>query len=158
MEQAGNLDELYATHSVTLGRFMFKLTRNREEAKDLVHDVFLKLCQQERMPEHPKGWLNLTGYRLFVDQWRRNRRISWTPLDSQAASVMSDPEQAVIDREFDRLVRRLLLRFKPRMRAAIYMRIYKQISYGDIARQLDCSENTVKSYIRRGKSQLSKWM
>jgi RNA polymerase sigma-70 factor (ECF subfamily) len=68
------------------------------------------------------------------------------------------PEQAVIDREFERQVRMLLLRFTPRMRTAMYLRIYKQESYGDIARRLDCPENTVKSIIRRGRTKLSTWL
>ncbi|WP_167747076.1 RNA polymerase sigma factor [Cohnella luojiensis] len=158
MEPTTNLDELYVQHSVHLSSFMYKLTRNQEEAKDLVQEIFLKLCQQDRVPEHPKEWLSLTGYRLFVDQWRRKRRISWLPLDYQAASNHTTPEQAVLDREFERQVLLLLLRFTTQMRTALYLRIFKQASYGEIARLLMCSENTVKSFIRRGKMQLSKWL
>ncbi|MCD9026212.1 RNA polymerase sigma factor [Cohnella silvisoli] len=155
---AANLNDLYTAHSVNLSRFMLRLTRNQEEANDLVQDTFLKLCQQDNLPEHPKEWLSLTGYRLFVDQWRRKQRISGLPLHYLAVSNPDTPEQAVLDMEFDRFVRRLLLRFKPRMRTALYLRIYKQTSYGEIAQLLDCSENTVKSFVRRGKSQLSKWL
>ncbi|MBP1996100.1 RNA polymerase sigma factor [Paenibacillus eucommiae] len=150
------LDELYAEHSVYLNKFMLKLTRNREEAADLVQEIFLRLCEQESLPEHPKSWLSQTGYRLFIDQWRRKQRISWLPLDHYAVSSQTTPEQVVLDMEFKRFVRRLLLQLKPRMHAALYLRIYKQSSYREIARQLDCSENTVKSFVRRGKAQLSK--
>ncbi|QMV41148.1 RNA polymerase sigma factor [Cohnella cholangitidis] len=153
-----DLGEWYTAHSVYLNKFMLNLTRNREEAADLVQDIFLKLCQQDNLPEHPREWLSLTGYRLFVDQWRRKRRISWLPLDYQATSSLVTPEQAVLNMEFESLVRRLLRRFKTRVRTAMMLRIYGQSSYGEIARLLDCSENTVKSFVRRGKMQLSRWL
>ncbi|QJD84429.1 RNA polymerase sigma factor [Cohnella herbarum] len=153
-----DLGELYTAHYLYLNKFMLNLTRNREEAADLVQEIFLRLCQQNRLPEHAKEWLALTGYRLFVDQWRRKRRVSWQPLDDSAISNRTTPEQAVLDREFERLVRRLLLRFNSRMRTALYLRFYKQFSCGEIARLLDCPENTVKSYLRRGRKQLSAWL
>ncbi|WP_090579613.1 sigma factor-like helix-turn-helix DNA-binding protein [Paenibacillus sp. OV219] len=38
------------------------------------------------------------------------------------------------------------------------MRIFKQSSYSEIAGQLGCNENTVKTQIRRGRAQLAEWM
>jgi RNA polymerase sigma factor (sigma-70 family) len=158
MEQAAaNLDELYTTHSVYLNRFMFKLTRNQEEAADLVQEIFLRLCQKDDLPEHPKEWMSLTGYRLFVDQWRRKQRCSRLPLDHSMPNH-NITEQAVLDREFERLVRLLLLRLNPLSRTAIHLRVFEHCSYGEISRRLGCPENTVKSCIRRGRAQLSRWL
>jgi len=154
---AANLDELYTAHSVYLRRYMHKLTGNQEEAADLVQEIFLKLCQQDNLPEHPKAWLSRTGYRLFVDHWRRRQRRSRLQLDEGLSNPIT-PEQALLDMEFDTLVRRLLLRFQPRTRTAFYLRIYKHFSYGEIAKLLGCSENTIKSCMRRGKAQLLHWL
>jgi RNA polymerase sigma factor (sigma-70 family) len=151
------LDELYAAHSVYLNKYMFKLTRNQEEAADLVQEIFLRLCQKDNLPEHPKEWLARTGYWLFIDQWRRKQRYSKLPIDHGLPSC-DTTEQAVLDREFERLVRLLLLRLKPLSRTAFHLRIYEQCSYGEISRLLGCSENTVKSCIRRGREQISKWL
>ncbi|GGD58721.1 RNA polymerase sigma factor [Paenibacillus nasutitermitis] len=158
MEQAAvNLDELYAAHSAYLNKYMYKLTRDREDAADLVQDIFLKLCLQGSLPDHPKAWLSQTGYRLFIDQWRRKQRLSQLQLEKAYCNIAA-PEQAALDREFERYVDRLLLRLNPRMRTALYLRIYRHSSYEEIARMLDCSQNTVKTFIRRGKAQLSKWL
>jgi RNA polymerase sigma factor (sigma-70 family) len=158
MEQAAaNLDELYTAHSVYLNKYMFNLTRNREEAADLVQEIFLRLCQQDSLPEHPKSWLARTGYWLFIDQWRRNQRYSRLPLDHGLPNC-DTTEQAVLDREFERFLRLQLLRLKPLSRNVIHLRVFKQYSYNEISRQLGCPENTVKSCIRRGRAQLSKWL
>ncbi|MFD0711219.1 RNA polymerase sigma factor [Paenibacillus sp. GCM10027626] len=159
MEQmAANLDELYEMHSGYLNKYMLNLTRNREEAADLVQEIFLRLCQQERLPEHPKSWLSQTGYRLFIDQWRRKQRFARILPEEQAMPDFASPEQAVLDREFERRVRQLLLGLSPQTRTAIYMRVYEHASYIEISRRLGCPVNTVKSKIRRGRVQLSKWL
>ncbi len=149
---------LYAAHAGDLNRYLLYLTRNREEAADLVQEVFLKLCQQERPPERAKEWMASTGYRLFVDRWRRGRRIRWLPLEGGEARSLRAPEQDLLDKEFAEAIRLLMLRFQSRRRSVMVLRFYKEYSCGEIARVLGCSENTVKSDIRRGKMQLSKWL
>ena len=156
---AAKLDELYMEYAVHLNRYLRKLTRDPEEARDLAQESFLRLCQQDHLPPYPKEWLFLTGYRLFVDQWRRRRRITSLRFDGGREPLSSAaPEQTVLDREFERQVARLLLRFKAPMRTALYMRLFKSSPYGEIARTLRCSENTVKSFVRRGRKKLSEWL
>ncbi|XID95980.1 RNA polymerase sigma factor [Paenibacillaceae bacterium WGS1546] len=152
------LGEVYERYASDLYRFMLRLTRNREDAADLVQDVFLKLCQQATLPERAREWMATTGYRLFVDRWRRERRAVDTPPGLVPSDVFIAPEQAVLDLEFDRFVRRMLLRFKRGRREALYMRLYEQTSCAEIARLLMCPENTVKSHLRRGRRQLSEWV
>lgn len=156
---AAKLDELYAAHALHLNRYLCKLTRDPEEASDLAQESFLRLCQQESLPPYPKEWLFLTGYRLFVDHWRRRRRMTSLQFDIGREPLSSAaPEQTVLDREFEHQVARLLLRFKAPMRTALYMRLFKSSPYGEIARTLRCSENTVKSFVRRGRKKLSEWL
>lgn len=159
MEQAAEIvNELYAAHADNLNRYMYKLTRNREEAADLVQEAFLRLIMQgDDLPSYPKTWLSQTGYRLFIDQWRRRKRIQWQPLcDRMPCQAML--EQEVVDGDFERFVWSLLSRLKPLTRAALYLRIFKQLSYSEIAVQLGCNENTVKTHIRRGRAQLAEWL
>ncbi len=150
--------DLYSQHAPYLNKFMLRLTGNREEAADLVQEVFVKLCLQERLPEHAKEWMALTGYRLFVDQWRRRKRTVGLRFEAASRADFIAPEQAALDREFESAVQRLLLRFKRRKRTALYMRLYEHAGSGEISKRLDYPENTVKSDIRRGRKQLSEWL
>jgi len=150
--------ELYVKYAQYLNIFLLRLTRNREEAADLVQEVFLRLCLQDRLPEHAKEWMALTGYRLFVDQWRRRKRTAGLRFELIPFAEFVSPEQAALDREFEISVQQLLLRFKLRKRTALYMRLYKQAGSGEISKLLDYPENTVKSDIRRGRRQLSEWL
>ncbi|REE78737.1 RNA polymerase sigma-70 factor (ECF subfamily) [Paenibacillus taihuensis] len=159
MEQAAaTVNELFVAHADNLNRYMYKLTRNREEAADLVQEAFLRLIiQGGEMPGYPKTWLSQTGYRLFIDQWRRKKRITWQPL-CESMLCHATPEQDVLDGDFERFVRSLLFRLKSLTRAALYLRLFKQSSYSEIAGKLGCNENTVKTHIRRGRAQLAEWL
>ncbi|WP_199619686.1 RNA polymerase sigma factor [Paenibacillus alkalitolerans] len=155
MDRKTAVSDLYGAHRAFLHNYLMKLTCNRDEAADLVQDIFVRLCQQNSLPECPKSWLFKTGYRLFIDRLRRKRRVVLIPLDHSIPSGAT-PEQEAIDNEFDLLVRSSLRRLHPQTRTALYLRIFEQSTYGEIAELLGCPENTVKSYIRRGRFQLSK--
>ncbi|MBW5446831.1 sigma-70 family RNA polymerase sigma factor [Cohnella sp. CFH 77786] len=154
---AEEIDGLYAMHAPELRRYMLALTRNREEADDLVQEIFLRLCQQSEIPEHSKAWLSRTGYRLFVDEWRRKRRNARL-LGEPAAVYAREPEQTILDREYERTVHGLLMRLRPPVRSAFCLRVYGHSSCREIARQLGCPENTVKTFLRRGRLQLAEWL
>lgn len=150
-------DNLFAAHAPYLRNYMFQLTRDREDAADLVQEAFLRLCQQERLPPYPRTWLARTGYRLFVDEWRRRRRAREVELPPTSA-CSATPEQAYLEREFADQLDMLLQRLHPRARDAFRLRIHRSLSYGDIAQMLDCSENAIKSCMRRGRIHLARWL
>jgi len=61
-------------------RLAYRLTRDREDAQDLVQDVLLKLCPQlDRLAEVDAivAWLNRVVYHQFIDNQRRyaSRRL-----------------------------------------------------------------------------------
>lgn len=151
------LDDLFVAHAPYLRNYMLKLTRDREDAADLVQEVFLRLCRQDTLPPYPRTWLARTGYRLFVDEWRRKRRARGMKLPPEPIGCVT-PEQAYLDREFEDQVDRLLQRLPPRARDAFRLRVHGLLSYGDIAQLLDCSENTIKSCMRRGRAHLTHWL
>lgn len=151
------LNQAFIAHAPYLRNYMFKLTLDQESAADLVQEAFIRLCLQEHFPPYPRTWLARTGYRLFVDQWRRKQRELQYSLNAEPASSTT-PEQALLDREFEDRVNRLLHRLHPKTREVIRLRIYGQLSYIEIARRLGCPENTVKSCMRRGRAKLAKWL
>jgi len=149
--------QAFIAHAPYLRNYMLKLTLDPESAADLVQEAFVRLLLQEHFPPYPRAWLARTGYRLFVDQWRRKQRESRESPNTEPADWMT-PEQALLDREFEDRVNRLLLRLHPKTREVFRLRIYDQLSYVEIANRLNCSENTVKTCVRRGRAKLAKWL
>ncbi len=157
MKPEPGLNDLFVAHATHLRNYMLKLTRDREDAADLVQETFLRLCQQDRLPPYPRTWLARTGYRLFVDEWRRKRRARGRMVTPNPVGCTM-PEQAYLERELEDEVDRLLQRLHPRARDAFRLRVRGSLSYGDIAQLLGCSENAIKSCMRRGRVHLAQWL
>jgi len=62
--------------------FAYRLCGNRETAEDLVQDLFVNLNQKDidtALIRNPRAWLATVLYRLFVNQWRREKRSPIMP-------------------------------------------------------------------------------
>ncbi|MGH8694420.1 MAG: RNA polymerase sigma factor, partial [Burkholderiales bacterium] len=58
-------------------------------------------------------------------------------------------EQQQVDRSIQRAVRKAILSLKPPLRAVVVLRYIENLSYGEIAEALSCSEGTVASRLSR---------
>lgn len=64
------------------------------------------------------------------------------------------PEAAAEARELGQMIENGLMRLSPRHRAALYLREYQGLPYGEIATTLDASLAEVKIWIHRGRAAL----
>jgi RNA polymerase sigma-70 factor (ECF subfamily) len=142
-------------------RIAFDFTRDREEAKDLSQDAFLRAFT------HLKGFNRRSSfytwfYRLLVnlclDYRRRKGRVSWEPLDGKAERAVgnneftgsiSSPEQNASAAEIARKVGVALEALPPKQRAAFLLRNHQGLSIRDIAKVMETAEGTVKVHLHR---------
>ena len=142
-------------------RIAFDFTRDREEAKDLSQDAFLRAFT------HLKGFNRRSSfytwfYRLLVnlclDYRRRKSRISWEPFDDKAKKAVdkneftgsiSAPEQNASAAEISHKVGVALETLPPRQRAAFLLRNHQGLSIRDIAKVMETAEGTVKAHLHR---------
>jgi RNA polymerase sigma-70 factor (ECF subfamily) len=98
--EARGLTLVYERHAATLLRTAQRLLGNREDAEDLVHDLFVGLPELLGKYEHRdrfEAWLRNVTIRLALGRLRRDReratqlRDEWSP----AATTSSDPWNAL---------------------------------------------------------------
>src|SRR5262249_909706 len=83
---------------------------------------------------------------------RRTRRevcieeVLGTPAEIDAGCSL---EQRQVDRSIQRTVLKAILSLKPPLRAVVVLRYIENLSYGEIAEALSCSEGTVASRLSR---------
>lgn len=138
-----------------LRRFLFRLTRNHEDTADLLQETFLRLYEQETYPDAHKAWLYQTGYRLFIDQWRRKQRVQWVSVES--SPLLSDditPELTYIHLETKALIEANLNQLTSKQRMIFMLKYNEGASYQQIGNHIGCPENTVKCLVRRARIQL----
>jgi RNA polymerase sigma-70 factor (sigma-E family) len=141
------------TRGSALLRMAFVLTRNQADAEDLVQSALAKTYQAwDRIEDRAAldGYVRRAMVNTHISSWRR-RRLEEYPTDEI-------PDQAVADHTSDSALqdalRRALDRLPHRMRVAVVLRYYADMSEAEIADFLGISQGTVKSTVSRAVAKL----
>ncbi len=141
------------TRSGSLLRMAYLLTRNLADAEDLVQSALAKTYQAwDRIEDRAAldGYVRRAIVNTHISSWRR-RRLEEYPTDEI-------PDQAVADHASDSVLqdtlRRALDRLPHRMRVAVVLRYYADMSEAEIAEFLGVSQGTVKSTVSRAVAKL----
>ena len=147
-----HLDSLYGT--------ALRLTRQAQNAEDLVQDTYLKAFRSEHQFEpgtNLKAWLFTILHNTYRNMRRHDGR-SPVDVDSEAvdraadaAGVDQSPEQLLARASLDADVQAALDSLPEAFRQAVWLRDVEELSYADIARVLDVPIGTVMSRISRGR-------
>jgi RNA polymerase sigma-70 factor (ECF subfamily) len=105
-------------------------------------------------------WLYRLVVNACVDRARSRRGdvVGEDPatLDSIPASPTLSHEEMFASREVAASVQRAVATLPPKLRAAILLRYFEELSYSDMATALNCSMGTVASRLSRGHRLLAK--
>ena len=127
-------------------------------AEDCAQDVFIKVHQKLRLyrADRPfSRWLHRVTANTVTDAIRRRRfDISFDTLVHEAPSQSGDPAQAAALKEQRMAVRSALASLPGRLRDAIVLQVYHELSYQEIAEVLDIPVGTVMSRIHNAKGKL----
>jgi RNA polymerase sigma-70 factor, ECF subfamily len=151
---------------------LYRLMENKEEARDLTQETFLRAFQsigQFRGDSDLRTWI----YRIAINQarnrwrwWRRRHRDSTISIDDADATGhsaviaqlssgnASNPEQGAIAHERERALTKALNGLRRVYREAVVLRDIEGFAYEEIAVALDISVGTVKSRLARGRQEL----
>jgi RNA polymerase sigma-70 factor (sigma-E family) len=141
----GGFDDFYRSHYQSLVRLGFLLTLSEEVARDLVHDVFVRVYGRFDGLDDPLPYLRRSVVNASRS-WHRRRRLE----RAQAHATPHVPDAVLeADELFD-----VLARLPSRQRAAIVLRFYEQMSDAEIAALLHCRPGTVASLVHRGCARL----
>ena len=135
--RGGNADalgELYDLHARALFATAYRLLQSREEAEDVVHDVFVGLPELLRKYEERGvfvAWLKKVTARVAL---ARVRKMAPAPLDelNQLQVVSRDIEGAI---SLEAAVRKLT----PGLRAVLVLKEIEGFSHSEVAQMLDIS-------------------
>ena len=132
-------------------------------AKDITQQVFLKLMTNIAKFESRSEfstWLYRVVTNACLDRKRSLRRLLFfgsadeikVPVAGKARSI----EANYIHREIETSVRRAIATLKPKLRIAILLKYFEDLSYDEMATALGCSKGTVASRLNRGHQALAR--
>lgn len=142
------LDQVY--------RFALGLSKDEENAMDLVQDTYLKAWsafEQFKHDTNMKAWLLRIAYNTFVNEYHKKSRMELAE-ENQFIDDHKNPAEEVIENVLDEDVESALKSLSEEFRAVIVMVDIGGLSYEEVADVLNCPVGTVRSRISRARALL----
>lgn len=146
------LHTLYADHHGWLQAWLRKKLGCSFTAEDLTQDTFLRLMVRPRQldgQQSPRAYLTTIAKGLMIDHWRHAEiERAWIAAvaDLPASAHPSAEYQAIIVETLME-VDRILAKLAEKPRAAFLLAHLHDLTYAEIAGQLQVSERMVKKYM-----------
>jgi RNA polymerase sigma-70 factor (ECF subfamily) len=149
---------LFEEHAATIFAYLRLRATTREEAEDLLLDVFLAALEQSRMldersSEAQRAWLLGVAAHKVADHYRRGMRRPQVALEQVSETLSTDearsPEGMALDRERDEQMRALLERLPQPTQQVIHLRFVYGLSCAEIAEALGKRESAVRKQLWR---------
>jgi RNA polymerase sigma-70 factor, ECF subfamily len=153
-----DLERLYDDHAQALFGFLLNLTRDEEDTRDVLQEVFIKLARQPGLLEgvrDRRAFLIRLAHNAAIDLIRRRGTRERHHEQVRAETVTpfaptDDPDE----KAFRTVLAEALGELPPDQRAVVHLKLWEGLTYGQIAAALDIPPNTAASRYRYGLDKL----
>jgi RNA polymerase sigma-70 factor, ECF subfamily len=150
--------QLVERHYRTVLNIAFRAFGSMPAAEDCAQDVFIKVHQRLRSYRADTPfihWLHRVAANTVTDALRRRRSdLSLESLVHEAPAEAADPAEAAARQEQRMAVRRAMADLPTRLRDAIVLQVFHELSYQEIAQVLDIPIGTVMSRLHNARHRL----
>ncbi|WP_316842282.1 RNA polymerase sigma-70 factor [Pedobacter gandavensis] len=149
----GAFTEIYNRYKWLLHSHAYKWIQDREEAKDIIHELFVALWTKRESLSFPD---NLSAYLYTAVRNRIFNVISQQKTASKYLNSLQafiDEEQRATDhlvreKQLTLLIEKEIAALPAKMRAVFELSRKEQLSHKEIAEQLSLSEQTVRKHVQ----------
>jgi RNA polymerase sigma factor (sigma-70 family) len=148
---------LYQQHALTLMTYVRRHVPSREDAEDIVLEVFLAALKQQKLSrlsaEKQMVWLQRVAYNKVIDYQRRAVSQRAVSLDEAAETLMADeaysPDQLAVRNEEDAFLRQQLGQLPAQYQMILQLRFANHLRCTEIATRLQKSEGATRMLLSR---------
>ena len=142
----------------------YLMTGNKEEAEDILQEVFLAVWKYSHTFNPTKGKLTTWLHRIIVNQCARKHRkkqptflsLEERSLDLPDMKRQEQPDEVLVTKwEYEELMK-AMNSLDSKHRSVLVLRYFNDLSYGEIAQVVDIPLGTVKSRINQALKSLRK--
>ena len=129
-------------------RFILKISKNKEDTRDIVQTAFEKLwVNREKVKTlKAKSYLFTVAYHLMIDQLRKESKIIMTDSFDENANAITQGSS-----ELKQLLLEAINNLNPTQKSLILLKDYEGYSYQEIGEIMQLSESQVKVYLHRAR-------
>ena len=154
-----SLEILIIRHKQRIFSFILSKVSDREVAEDIFQDTFIKVINTlKRGAYNEEGkflpWIMRIAHNLIIDHFRRNKRLPKfnNTDDFDIFDVLSDEmlsvENQIIKEQILEDVKKMVEELPEDQKEVLLMRMYKDMSFKEIAENTDVSINTALGRMR----------
>lgn len=156
------LKEIFDQYHKKVYRIAYGVVRHREEALDVVQEVFIKLFRSIKDFKGKSAFYTYL-YRLAmntaIDHSRKAKKATFLSLDEEGSFQPSDSEEKRPDhiaarKEMEEKVRWAIDQLPQDQKATLIYREIEELSYQEIAEAMGCLVGTVMSRLHYGRKKL----
>jgi RNA polymerase sigma-70 factor (ECF subfamily) len=158
MPDESDLQRLYDEHAQALFAFLLNFTRDEDDTRDLLQEIFTRLARQPellRAARDTRAFLIRLAHNAAVDLMRRRgaRQKYHDQLAEETPSIFAvgaNPDEAA----FRESLSSALVELPADQRAVVHLKLWENLTFEQIAEALDISPNTAASRYRYGVDKL----
>lgn len=146
------MEKIYELTSSELFCYCQQLCGNEHDAQDLFQDTYLTAFEkldQYRRDENFKGWLHTIALHKYYNKLRAEKpqlRVDEPNETVAEEGELYAPESYSERAEIQRIITEIIAKnLSEPQRLTVVLYYYDEMSVGDIAKELDCPEGTVKT-------------
>ena len=164
--QAGDKEAFHDLHQIywrQIRYFIWKTLKNESEVEDVLQETFIEAYRhlgQLKDPAVFRPWL----YKIALYQcnrvFRRKKPLIFSDMEESTVAAIPDetaeflPMSVLENKEAGNLILKLVDQLPDEQRVTMTLYYFQQLTIVEIARIMDCPENTVKSRMRYAKRTL----
>lgn len=154
---APSFEFLIHEHQAKLYNFIFRYTRNREDAEDLVQDTFIKAFRNFDRYDRKytfSTWLYTIGRRTVYNHYRSKRQSE--PLDFELVDSNATPDTLTEASDTKHAIWNLAKELKQEYQEVLALKYADDLSVKEIAQVMGKSVVNIKTLLFRARQQLRK--
>jgi RNA polymerase sigma-70 factor (ECF subfamily) len=150
---------LVEEHQVAVYNLCYRMLGDPYLAEDAAQETFLRAYsgyQRFDPTRSVRTWLLSIAAHHCIDQLRRRALLTWLPLSEQPIPASgAGPEAALLQRETQDDVRRMLEQLQPEERAVIVLRYWYDLALEEVAEVVGSSVDAVRTRLYRARRRLA---
>ena len=147
-----DFERIFKEHFTPLVYFSLNIVKDKEAAKDIVHDSFSVLWEKRSeiaSDGNIKSYLFTTVYRKSLNHLRFNKKFTNTDTLEFHSDENTAPDSSVENAELKKKIMKAISLLPEKTREVFVLSRFKNLKYAEIAEKLGISVKTVEAQMSR---------
>lgn len=155
------IDALYRKYSRALWKFLARQRLSRDDVADIVQETYCRIQQAGNVDaiRNPKAFLFRVANNVRLNKQKLRRNVGQEPLDIDSIDIASDepgPYRSCKGEQELAVVRAAFEELAPKCREAFVMNRFENMTFAQIAVELDLSVSMIEKHVSHAISHMRK--